>query len=75
MLPIGQPRRHLLPSMSELLGLSFEELLGEQALRAGKPGPTPRLQRQIERTGSLPRSRQRMLIDMLDAAISSTQAA
>jgi hypothetical protein len=37
-------------------------------------GPAPRLQEQIERIGTLPRSKQRMLIDMLEAAINSADA-
>lgn len=61
----------LLLPFSEVLGLSLDELLGKTA-KAGKRGPAPRLQEQIERIGALPRSKQRMLIDMLDAAINST---
>lgn len=66
----------LLPAFAKALNLSFEELFGEPT-KAGKRGPAPRLQEQIERIGSLPRSKQRMLLDMLDAAINSanTQAA
>jgi len=64
----------LLPQFSKTLGLSLDELLGE-ATKIGKRGPAPKLQAQIERIGSLPRSKQRMLLDMLDAAINSTQAA
>ncbi len=63
----------LLPAFSKTLGLSLEELFGEAA-KAGKRGPAPKLQAQIERIGSLPRSKQRMLLDMLDAAINSPNA-
>jgi hypothetical protein len=59
--------------ISDALGLSLEELLGKVA-RASKRGPAPRLQEQIERIGTLPRSKQRMLIDMLEAAINSADA-
>ena len=64
----------LLPTFSKVLGLSLDELLGEPASHSGKRGPASRLQTQIERIGSLPRSKQRMLIDMLDAAINSADA-
>lgn len=63
----------LLPAFSKALGLSLDELFGEAA-KAGKRGPAPKLQEQIERIGSLPRSKQRMLLDMLDAAINSANA-
>ena len=64
----------LLPVFSKVLGLSLDELLGESPSRSGKPGPASRLQIQMERISSLPRSKQRMLIDMLDAAINSADA-
>lgn len=63
----------LLPAFSKTLGLSFDTLLGETT-KASKRGPTPKLQEQIERIASLPRSKQRMLLDMLDAAINSANA-
>ncbi|MFT3792944.1 MAG: helix-turn-helix transcriptional regulator [Rudaea sp.] len=63
----------LLPAFSKALGLSLDELFGEAA-KAGKRGPAPKLQAQIERIGGLPRSKQRMLLDMLDAAINSANA-
>ncbi len=63
----------LLPAFSKTLGLSLEELFGE-ATKTSKRGPAPKLQAQIERIGSLPRSKQRMLLDMLDAAINSTNS-
>lgn len=64
----------LLPKLSKVLGLSLDELLDTPQAHAAKRGPAPRLQIQIERIGTLPRSKQRMLIDMLDAAINSDSA-
>jgi transcriptional regulator with XRE-family HTH domain len=64
----------LLPPIVKHLDLSLEELLGEVS-KAGKRGPTPKLQEQISRIGALPRSKQRMLIDMIDAALGNHQAA
>lgn len=63
----------LLPPLSKVLGLSLDELFGGTA-KTSKRGPAPKLQAQIERIGTLPRSKQRMLLDMLDAAINSTNA-
>ena len=63
----------LLPRLSQLLRMPLEELLGEP-VKAGKRGPTPRLQAQLERIGSLPRGKQRMLLDMLDAALQSSDS-
>lgn len=63
----------LFPLFSKALGLSLNELFGEVA-KANKRGPAPKLQEQIERIATLPRSKQRMLLDMLDAAINSTNA-
>jgi len=64
----------LLPPVAKHLDVSLEELLGE-ASKPGKRGPAPKLQEQIERIGSLPRSKQRMLIDMIDAALGSAHQA
>lgn len=60
----------LLPLFSKALELSLDELYGT-APKPAKRGPAPKLQAQIERIGSLPRAKQRMLLDMLDAAINS----
>ena len=63
----------LLPTLSKTLGMSLNELFGD-APKPSTRGPAPKLQEQIERIGTLPRSKQRMLLDMLDAAINSTNA-
>jgi len=60
----------LLPPIGKTLGLSLEGLLGETA-KTGKRGPAPKLQAQIARIGALPRGKQRMLMDMIDAALGS----
>lgn len=62
----------LLPRLSQELGLSLEDLVGEP--RKGKHGPAPRLQAQVARIGTLPRGKQRMLLDMIDAALQSSQS-
>ncbi|MCK9488184.1 MAG: helix-turn-helix transcriptional regulator [Xanthomonadales bacterium] len=63
----------LLPPLSRALGVSLEDLLGLPP-KAGKRGPAPRLQAQIERIGALPRGKQRMLLDMIDAALHGANA-
>lgn len=58
----------LLPRVAEALGTSVEELLG-QAPKPGKRGPAPKLSRQIQQIQALPRSKQRFVMQMLDAVI------
>lgn len=60
----------LLPQLAVLLAVSVEEIMGDQKPAAkGKRGPTPRLQRQIELIGQLPRTKQKFVMEMLDAVI------
>ncbi len=63
----------LLPPIAKTLGLSIEGLLGETT-KTAKRGPTPKLQAQIARIGALPRGKQRMLMDMIDAALGSSES-
>ena len=58
-----------LPRLARLLGVSIEELFGEPA-RSGKRGSTPQLQQKIERLSRLPKSQQKLLMQMLDGMIS-----
>jgi transcriptional regulator with XRE-family HTH domain len=58
-----------LPALARLLGVSLEELLGEDAGAAKKRGPAPKLQQQIERIQQLPRTQQRFVMQMLDTVI------
>lgn len=57
-----------LPAMAKALGVTLEELIGEEPKRA-KRGPTPKLQQQLERVASLPKARQRLVSEMLDAVL------
>jgi transcriptional regulator with XRE-family HTH domain len=60
----------LLPKLATLLAVSIEEVVGEPAKKTkGKRGPTPRLQRQVELIGQLPRAKQKFVMEMLDAVI------
>jgi hypothetical protein len=51
------------------LGVSLEELLGDDASATKKRGPAPKLQQQIERIQQLPRTQQRFVMQMLDTVI------
>lgn len=59
----------MLPVLAQLLGLTTEELLGQSVHHAGKRGPAPRLQQQIERISQLPKSKQRFVSEMLDTVL------
>jgi len=57
-----------LPVLTRTFGISFEELFGVQ----GKPrrrGPTSKLERQLERLSKLPRSKQKVVSEMLDGIL------
>lgn len=56
----------LLPKLGELYAVPTDELLGLQGGRAGKRGPTPKLQRQLERLNRLPKAKQKLILELLD---------
>jgi transcriptional regulator with XRE-family HTH domain len=58
----------LLPSLAKALGVTVEELMGEETPPA-KRGPAPKLQQQIERIQQLPRTQQRFVMQMLDTVL------
>lgn len=58
----------LLPEMAQLFGVAVDELLGLRN-SAGKRGPAPKFQKQLERIAQLPRARQRVVMDMLDGVL------
>jgi len=58
-----------LPKLAEKLGLTLDELLGQESKAKGKPGPAPKLQRQIERIHQLPKAQQRFVMQMLDTVL------
>jgi transcriptional regulator with XRE-family HTH domain len=61
------PAFHL-PFLAEFLGLTVDELLGHEQ-KPGKRGPTPKLQRQMERINQLPRATQQVVMRMLDGVL------
>jgi transcriptional regulator with XRE-family HTH domain len=63
----------LLPEVARLLGVQVEQLLGLSA-GAARRGPTPKFQQQPERINRLPRSKQRFVMEMLDAVLTQAGA-
>jgi len=64
----------LLCPLARCLKCSVELLLDAEPATNGKPGPAPKLQRQIEQVRQLPRSRQKLVSDLLDTVLKSEQA-
>ncbi len=58
----------LLPALAKALGVTVEELMGEETPPA-KRGPAPKLQQQIERIQKLPRAKQRFVMEMIDTVL------
>lgn len=57
-----------LPALSSALGVTVEELLGVQN-GSTKPGPTPKIQRQIEQLRKLPKPKQRFVSELLETVL------
>jgi transcriptional regulator with XRE-family HTH domain len=59
-----------LPTLARSLGVSLEELLGEDSAAAAKKrGPAPKLLQQIERIQRLPRTQQRFVMQVIDTVL------
>ena len=58
----------LLPAISEILSMDIEALLG-MVSKSSKRGPSPKYQQQIEQISRLPKSRQRILTEVLDGLL------
>jgi transcriptional regulator with XRE-family HTH domain len=58
----------LLSRLARALGVSVEELIGEKA-KPGKRGPSPKIQQQLERITQLPKTQQRLVLQMLDGVL------
>jgi transcriptional regulator with XRE-family HTH domain len=66
----ARPAVSMLPTLSQLFGVSVDELLGLHRNSTGKRGPTPLLQKQIERLNQLPKAQQKVVMQMLDGVLS-----
>lgn len=60
-----------LPTLATALTISIEELLGETVTqnKNNKRGPAPKLQKQVEIISQLPKAKQKLATDLLDAII------
>lgn len=68
----ARPAVSMLPTLAQLFGVSVDELLGLHKNGAGKRGPTPLLQKQIERLNRLPKAQQKVVMQMLDGVLSQS---
>ena len=59
----------MLPRLARVLGVTLEMLIGEEPRQAAKRGPPPKLQQQLERLSSLPKPKQRAIMEVLEAMI------
>ena len=62
----------MLSVLAELFGVSVDELLGLHRAGSGRRGPTPLLQKQIERLKRLPKAQQKVVMQMLDGILSQS---
>ena len=58
-----------LPLLARTLGVSVEELIGEEPSATRKRGPAPKLQQHLERISALPKPRQRAVMDVIEAML------
>jgi transcriptional regulator with XRE-family HTH domain len=68
-----RPPVSLLPELTKTLGLSSDELLGQDVTRDRKRGRPSKLQQQLEAISRLPKARQRFVSEMLDMVLAQTQ--
>jgi transcriptional regulator with XRE-family HTH domain len=59
----------LVPKLAALFGVPTDVLLGVASAHPGKRGPTPKLQRQLERLSRLPKAQQQTVLAMLDGVL------
>lgn len=63
----------LLPPLAAALTTTVEDLIGSPAQRlAGKRGPAPKLQQQLEQVSQLPKAQQKFVSQMLDTVLQQT---
>ena len=76
-----QVRRHigrarmpvsLLPELARFFGVGTDDLLGLRSAAAAKRGPAPKLQQHLQRIGRLPKTKQRAVMDVLEAMLAQS---
>jgi len=60
----------MLPTLAQILGMTLDELLGQEKNK-GKRGPVSRLQQQIDRIRELPKTKQQIVMEMLEMVLAS----
>jgi transcriptional regulator with XRE-family HTH domain len=65
------PTLEFIEKAAELLKVSVTDLVGHADARASRkrPGPPPKLERQLEEIRKLPRSKQKFLTELLDSVL------
>ena len=58
-----------LPLLARTLGVSVEELIGEDASQQRKRGRTPKLMQHMERINALPKTQQKFVMQMIEMAL------
>ena len=58
-----------LPQLARDLGMTMDELMGQNEHARAKSGPVSKLQKQFEHIQQFPRTKQRVVMEMLDAFI------
>ena len=58
-----------LATLARTLGVTLEALLGEPDTATKRRGPAPKLQQQFERLAQLPKTQQRVVMQMLDGVL------
>ena len=61
-----------LPVIAQALGVGIEDLVIAHA-KPARRGPAPKIQQQLERVSQLPRTRQRMVSEVLDSLLAAQQ--
>jgi len=59
----------MLPRLARVLGVTLEMLIGDEQRPPAKRGPAPKLQQQLERLSSLPKPKQRAVMEVLEAML------
>ena len=60
-----------LPALARVLAVSIEGLIGEDE-KPAKRGPSPKLQRHLERISALPKPKQRAVMEVLEAVLAQS---
>lgn len=65
----------LLPLLARTLDTTVEDLIGApKAKAAGKRGPAPKIQQQLEQVAALPKAKQRAIAQVLDSMLAQSSS-